>query len=108
MKKAVVIKTVGDAEMASVMVDAVVKPLETVELAAVKAELEKTKAENAELVVRKVRDNISYNKKMRKLKRKYTPPKKPSKAGEVILVIWALIWLGIFATVDYLTEWNRK
>lgn len=107
-KRAVVIRTAGDPEMAHAIVDAMVQPLTNAELETVKAELARTKEENTRLGVRKARDSRDFAKKMRRLKRKYPPARKTTKVEDALLIGWAMIWLGIYAAVDKLTEWNRR
>lgn len=114
MKRALVIA--GDLELAT----SIAQPLQSKELAMVQAELEKTqkklerataekqKAENAELGVRRAADNLEYNRKIRRLKRKYPPERKRTKVEDALLVGWAMMWLGIFAVADRLREWNRS
>ncbi len=115
-RAAVAIRVAGDMALATSMA----QPLESKELALVQAELEKTqkklakanadkrKAENAELGVRRAADNIEYNRKIRRLKRKYPPERKRTKIEDALLVGWALLWLGIFAAADKLQAWNRR
>ena len=107
MRRAVSIKTVGDKEIGSALENALIKPLETEELATVRAELEKTKAENTKLGVRKVRDSKTFERKVRKANRKYAVHD-GTKIGGFLLVSWALIWFGIYALSDKLSAWNRK
>lgn len=107
MRRAVSIKTVGDKEIGGVLESALIKPLETEELATVKAELEKTKAENTKLGVRKVRDNKTFERKVRKANRKYAV-RSGTKIGDALLVSWALFWVGIYAVAAKLRAWNRE
>lgn len=108
MKRAVVIRTMGDSDVGGAIVDGVIKELTSQELETVKAELEKTKAENTQLGVRKVRDKKDFAKKMRKLKRKYPPARKTTKVEDAILIGWAMLWLGIYAVYDRLKAINRS
>lgn len=107
MRRAVSIRTVGDREIGNALENALIKPLETEELATVKAELEKAKAENTRLGVRKVRDNKTFEKKIRSSNRKYAV-QRTTKLGDALLVGWALIWVCIYAAFDKLSAWNRK
>ena len=107
MKRAVVFRTVGDADFGNAIVDGMMKPLTSDELEIVKAELERTKAENTVLGVRKVRDKKDYAKKMRRLQRKYPPVRQSCKAAQYALLAWALTWLTIKACFDRLAVINR-
>ena len=114
-RAAVAIRVAGDMALANSMA----QPLESKELALVQAELEKTqeklakakadkrKAENAELGVRRAGDTPKYKRKIRRARHKYKV-RKPNKVESVLLVGWALIWLGIFAAADKLQAWNRS
>ena len=116
MKRALVIRTAGDMALATSML----QPLESRELATVREELMKTKAEldkamaekyaaeNAELGVRRAADNLEYRRKIRRLNRKYPPERKRTKLEDALLVGWAMMWLGIFAAANKLREWNRS
>ena len=106
MKRAVVFRTVGDADLGNAIVDGMIKPLESCELETVKAELEKIKAENTALGVRTVRDKKYFDRKMRKLKREGYP-KPPCKAEQYMILAWAMTWLAIKAFYDWMASINR-
>ena len=115
MRGALVIRASGDMDFAA----PIAQTLQSHELEMVKAELDKTqkklakakadkrKAENAELGVRRAGDTSKYKRKIRRARHKYKV-RKPNKVESVLLVGWALIWLGIFAAADKLQAWNRS
>ena len=115
MKRGLVIRTAGDMSLSTPMA----QQLQSQELTVVREELVKTKeelekamrdkyrTENAELGVRKAADNIEYNRKIRRARHRYKV-RKPNKVESVFLVVWALLWLGIFTAADRLAAWNRN
>lgn len=108
MKRTVVFRMVGNADdFGRAAIDGMKTTLTNEELETVKAELKKTQAENAQLGVRKVRDNKDFAKKMRKLRHKYPPVKESSKAAQTALLVWAITCLTIKACYERLAAINR-
>lgn len=107
-RRAVVFRTVGDAELGNAIVDGMMKPLTSDELETVKAELERMKEENARLGVRTVRDRKDFKRKMKRLKSHYPPVRKLTKPEEVLLVGWVLFCLTIQACYKKLAAINRE
>lgn len=104
--RAVVIKTVGDVEMAAPIAEALGKsviPLNAREMELVKAENKRLNAING---VRAEADAKRWRKTRRRLARKYaiTPH---GRAYELALLAWAMTWAWIFDTAEYLSAWNR-
>lgn len=114
MTRAVVIKTVGDPKMAGAIADAMsqrVIPLDDEELAKVKAELARIKAEkrmqDARMGVRKKGEDERWHVTQRQLATYYRD--KPHGAMYwLALKGWALMWCGIYAAYEYLSAWNRE
>ena len=107
MKKAVVIRMVGDADMGSAMANALVQPIETEELKAVRAEVERLRSEEAKNGVRKPRDEKYFRRKIRRANRK-CPVRPPCKAAQAVLLAWALTCLTVQECYHKLSEWNRE
>ena len=104
MKRVVVFRMVGDAaDFGNAAIDGMKTALTTDELETVKAELKKTQAENAQLGVRKVRDNKTFSNKMRRSKRKYRV-RESSKAAQTALLVWAITSLTIIECYKRLTR----
>ncbi len=115
MRRAVVIRTMGDEELSGAIVNAMVKPLESAELEAVKAELRRLKDENTQLRdentklgVRKVRDAAYFAEQLASLEMDCPPARKSSKAAQLLLVAWALLTLTIREFYARLDAWNRE
>lgn len=106
-RRTVVFRSAGDAELGGAIINGMMKPLTSEELETVKAELAAVKAENAELGVRKVRDEKTFARKIRKSRRKYRPPRQATKVEEVLLIGWALTSLTIQEVYRRLSAWNR-
>lgn len=106
MNRAVVIRTVGDANMAGAIVDGMTQrviPLDNDELAMVKAEYARLKVKDG---VRAYGDSVRYETAIRALDEKYAD--EPHGAvHDAILGLWALLWLNITEWVQYFQEWNR-
>lgn len=86
------------------MAAAIAEGASVVELRAVKAENEKLHAKDG---VRALADEKRWQRTRKRLARKYyTPPMNPVRGA--ILIAWAMLWLGIFNTFDFLKAWNRR
>lgn len=107
MTKAVVIKTVGDEEIAGAIVDGMTKRIIRLngdELAAMKAELARYKARNG---IRAYGDKKRLRTARREMARKYSiKPAKPIVGA--ILGVYGLICLGVAEAYAQLAEWNRR
>lgn len=106
MTRAVVIKTVGDARLASAIVDGVTRNvirMDDGELATVKAECKRLDAING---VRAYGDSVRWESVAGALAVKYSTRRHGRLYG-AILGVWALIWLSITEWADYLSAWNR-
>lgn len=106
-RRAIVIKSGGDAEFEGAIINGEMKALTSKELDTLREELAKIKKENAELGVRKVRDQKDFSKKIRKAKRNYTPPRHLTRVEEKLLVGWALLCLSVQEIYRRMSEWNR-
>lgn len=107
MKRAVMIKVYGDAEMGQAMAGAVAQrviPLNTEEMEAVKAENKRLKAING---VRAIADDKRWTETQAKLARTYAV-KRPGAICSALLVAWAVLWLEIVDWYRYFSTWNRS
>lgn len=107
MTKALVIKTIGDPQIAGAIVEGMTRrviPLDQTELIAVKMEVAKLRAESE---LRAYGDSRRFERTKRELARKYST-KPQNRVTAAILVIWATLWLGIYTAYDYLSAWNRS
>lgn len=107
MTRAVVIKTVGDPQIAGAILDGMTQrviPLDDGELAAVKAEYARLRAKDA---VRAYGDEKRFESVRKALAVKYSTPNH-GRLYEAILGTWGLLWYGIYAAYDYLSAWNRR
>ena len=107
MTRAVVIKTVGDTEIAGAIVEGMTQrviPLNTEELAAMKAELVRYKDKNG---LRAYGDEKRLRRARKEMARKYsTKPVKPIVGA--FLGVYGLFCLGVAETYSRLAEWNRR
>lgn len=106
MNRVVVIKTIGDADMAGAIVDGMsqrVIPLNNDELAVVKAEYAKLQAKEG---VRAYGDSVRYETAIKALEEKYAADEHGA-VHDAILGIWAMLWEFIYGWVQYFQEWNR-
>lgn len=100
--RAVVIKTMGDVEMAAPIAEALGKsviPLNTREMEAVMAENRRLNAING---VRAEGDDKRWERTRRRLARKYAI-KTHGRAYTLALLAWAMTWAWIFDTAEYLS-----
>lgn len=114
MTRAVVIKAYGDPRFAGAIVEGVTRrviPLDSEELAAVKAELAAVKAakarQDARDGVRKAGDDKRWALIKADLARDYAV-KRPGPVREALLLGWAMIWSAIYQTAEELMRWNRE
>lgn len=104
MTKAIVIRTIGDPEIAGAIVDGMTRniiPLDEGELAEVKHELEMYKAR---VGVRAYGDRRRKNESRRNSMMVYET-KPVGRVCGAVLAIWGIIWLAIYAAYDKI--WNR-
>lgn len=104
--RAVVIKTVGNVEMAAPIAEALGKsviPLNTREMEAVMAENRRLNAING---VRAEGDDKRWERTRRRLARKYAI-KTHGRAYTLALLAWAMIWMEIVEWYRYYAAWNR-
>jgi hypothetical protein len=107
MTRAVVIKTVGDPQIAGAILDGMTQrviPLDDGELAAVKAEYARLRAKDA---VRAYGDEKRFESVRKALAVKYSTPNH-GRLYEAILAAWACLWLAVYGMGEYLMEWNRR
>lgn len=107
MTRAVVIKTVGDPQIAGAILDGMSKkviPLDDGELAAVKAEYARLQAKDA---VRSYADEKRFESVSKALAVKYSTPTH-GRLYEAVLGVWALLWLSISEWCEYFRAWNRE
>ena len=106
MKRAVVIRTVGDAELGSAIAEGMscrVIPLDTGELEAVRAEVKRLEAVNG---VRARGDTKRWAETKAEMARMY-PVRRPGPVRETLLLAWAMLWMEIYEAFEYLSAWNR-
>lgn len=106
MSRALVIRRYGDQEIAGAIVDGMTKNvirLDDGELAAVKAELARLRAQDG---LRSYGDEIRFETACKALALKYST-KPHGRAYNAILCAWALLWMGVFAAYERLSAWNR-
>ena len=106
MNRVVVIKTIGDADMAGAIVDGMsqrVIPLDSEELSVVKAEYAKLQAKDG---VRAYGDSVRYETAIKALEEKYAADEHGA-VHDAILGIWAMLWEFIYGWVQYFQEINR-
>lgn len=106
-RRAVVIKTYGDAEIGAALQSGITTALTALnaqELQAVKAENERLKAEKG---VRQNGDNIRWGDVAEGLSEQYRI-KQHGKLYNAILIGWAVIWMEIFGWYDFFSAWNRE
>ena len=106
-RRAIVIRTVGDPEIAGAIVDGMnnqVTALSVEEMAAVRREFAKLEAWQG---TRRYRQRRDWKNTRMALARKYHV-RKHSAAYEHLLVAWALMWLVIFECYHRLSLWNRR
>lgn len=107
MTRAVVIKTVGDPQIAGAILDGMTKkiiPLDDGELAMVKAEYARLQAKDG---VRSYADEKRFESVSKALAVKYSTPTHGRLYG-AILGVWALLWLSINEWYEYFRVWNRE
>lgn len=97
MEKTLVIRTSGKPDWGHAIAGGMMQTMAAQELAVVKTELEKAKAENEELkrTAKANEAERAYRKKVRKMKRKCPLPRKLTMPEEVLLVGWAVTWLAV-------------
>jgi len=106
-RRALVIKTVGDPEIAGAIVDGITRrmePLNTQELKAMKRELLRLRGREG---VRKYRADRDWYLVQQDLARQYHVPRH-GPIYEHILVAWALTFLFVIECFRRLSEWNRR
>lgn len=107
MTRAVVIKTVGDPQIAGAILEGMTQrviPLDDGELAAVKAEYARLRAKDA---VRIYGDGVCFESVSKALAVKYSTPKHGRLYGAVWGVIGGLV-LAINGWYEYFKAWNRE
>lgn len=106
MMRAVVIKTVGDPQIAGAILDGMTQkviPLDDGELAAVKAEYARLQAKDA---VRAYADEKRFESVSKAMAVKYFTPTH-GQLYRAILGGWALLWLTVREWYEYFAAWNR-
>lgn len=107
MTRAVVIRTIGDTEIAGAIVEGMTQriiPLNTEELAAMKAELVRYKNKNG---LRAYGDEKRLRRARREMARKYsTKPVKPIVGA--FLGVYGLACFVVWEMYARLAEWNRS
>lgn len=109
MEKTLVVRTSGKPDWGHAIACGMMQTMAAQELAVVKTELEKAKAENEELkrTAKANEAEKAYRKKVRKMKRKCPLPRKLTMPEEVLLVGWAVTWLTIKAICGKVAELRR-
>lgn len=118
MSRALVVVTHGDREWSEPMAGAIVEgvtrrviPLDSQELAAVKAELAAVKAEkrrqDARDGVRDAGDEKRWAAVKADLEHTYRV-RRPGRVRGALLVGWAMIWAVIYGGAEALTTWDRR
>ena len=104
MRRAVAIRTYGDPEIGDVLKNALVVPVETDEMDALRKELREMKEREAKFGVREVRDKAYFANKMLELEG-YGTSRQPSRVAQEILLIWAIAALVVEELFRRLDEW---
>lgn len=106
MTRAIVIKSIGDADIANAIADGMTRaiPLESGELREVKAEYERLQARDA---VRAYGDEKRWQETKEKLARTYAP-KRHGRLYWAVLALWAWVWDEFSEWVDFLVKWNME
>lgn len=100
MTRAMVIRTAGDAQIATALAEG----MNAVELQRVRRECAKLQAQ---VGVRRYCDDMRWERTKRRLARKYAV-KPVGRVRGAILGVWGLLWLGVDEASNYLREWNRR
>lgn len=107
MNRALVIRTMGDADISGAIVEGMTRrviPINDTELAMVKAEVAKLRAERD---VRAYGATRRFERDRQAMAIKYsTRPVKPVTGA--FLAVWGLLWLGIANAYSYFAAWNRR
>lgn len=105
IKRAVVVRMYGDADMATQIADPMTKviPVDDGRMQMVIAENKRLTALNG---VRSYGDSVRWQTVADALAVKYQS-KRHGRLYGAILGVWALIWLTLIGMADYLTAWNR-
>ena len=80
----------------------------TEEVALVREELQRLRDENARMGVKEPRDKAFWAKETNDMRQRYKRQKRPSRASEALLVIWALLWYGIDKAYRRLSAINKS
>lgn len=109
-RRALVIKTGGNQEIAQAIVDgiATVQNGRNAELEAVRAELERMKQREAALGVREVRDRDYWHCKAQEAEYYYGDNPHHGKAAEIALGVIGLVCVAVNGCFKYLQAWNRE
>lgn len=106
MTRAIVIKSYGDAEIASAIADGMTRaiPLESGELREVKAEYQRLQARDA---VRAYGDEKRWQETREELAQKYGP-ERHGRLYWAVLSLWAWMWDEFSEWVEFLVKWNME
>ena len=106
MNRAIVIRTVGNPEIAGAIVDGMTQrviPLDTGELAEIKAEYARLKARDD---IRNYGDSIRWNSVRQAMALKYQV-EPLGRFHSAILAGWGLLWDSVYGWYKYFCAWNR-
>ena len=105
MKRAVAIRLYGDPEIGAPLVKALAVQPQLAEVERLRGELRESKAREAQLGVRKVRDRAYFEEKMLDLSEDSPPVREMGKVASVLLIAWAITSLAICEAFRRLDEW---
>ena len=106
MKRAVVVRMFGDADMAAQIAEPMTKviPVDDGQMRMVIAENRRLNALNG---VRSYGDSVRWQTVADALAVKYSTPTH-GRLYEAVLGVWALLWLSINEWYEYFKAWNRE
>jgi hypothetical protein len=106
MKRAVVVKMYGDADIAAQIAEPMTKviPVDDGQMQMVIAENKRLNALNG---VRSYGDSVRFESVSKALAIKYAV-KPVGRVRGAVLTAWACLWMAVYGMAEYLMEWNRR
>ena len=109
MTRGVVIKLYGDQQIAGAIADGMAQALDAQNMAVVKREIHDQRVQRSLLrvAVNNTKTDEDYECMTAKARGDHVCVQH-GKLYSAVLGVWGLIWYCIFATYDYLRDWNRS
>lgn len=106
MKRAVVVRMFGDADLAAQIAEPMTRviPVDDDQMQMVIAENKRLNALNG---VRSYGDSVRFESVSKAMAVKYSTPSH-GRLYEAILGVWALLWLTVHEWFEYFQAWNRE